>query len=211
MKFLIRITLIISLLITSINATAQLTAENAFIDAPNRIFPMIDSITRLDMIDYFNSGSPVASKNAFEGESKITEISPEKLQVRMSDASDYQIIILPAQKDSIIALITTLYTPIKDSYITFYNRKWEQLDKVKFEEPTLKDWLTPEGKKAIIDVENTLPFLLVTYFYDPSTATLMLSHNMKEYLPNTDIEKADKWLKSNLKYQWTGKKMKPLK
>lgn len=211
MKNLVHILFVISLLFVSVDAFAQLTAEKAFICAPNRIFPMLDSITRLDMIDYFNSGGLVASKNAFEGESRVTKISPEHLNVKMSEVSEYQIIILPTKTDSIITVVTTLSTPIEDSSIKFYDNKWRELDNVKFEEPTLEDWLTDEGKRCIADVENLVPFLLVAYFYDHSTAVLMLSHNMKQYLPETDIDKVDKWLKSNLKYRWTGKNMKPLK
>lgn len=211
MEKLIRILILIITLFTATDVTAQFTAEKAFAGAPNRIFPMVDSITKLDMIDYYNSGGIVASKNAFDGESRITKINPEQVNVKMSDASEYQIIILPSKKDSIIAVISTLATPIEDSNIKFYDCEWNDLQDVKFEEPKLKDWLTDEGKKSIADVENTIPFILVSYFYDPSFKTLMLSHNMAEYVSEENRGAVEKWLKPNLKYQWTGKKMKLLK
>lgn len=48
---------------TKADATPEpLTATKAFSDAPATVFPSIDRMTRLDMIDYYNSGSPKPSK-----------------------------------------------------------------------------------------------------------------------------------------------------
>ncbi len=48
-------------------AYPQLTATEAFSSAPASVLPLIDYITRLDMIDYYNSGSATASKNVMQG------------------------------------------------------------------------------------------------------------------------------------------------
>ncbi|MDE6263731.1 MAG: DUF3256 family protein, partial [Paramuribaculum sp.] len=87
-------------------AFAQLTASKAFADAPQNVFPLLDHNTKLDMIDYFNSGMATASKNAMDGKSRITAITPAKVDISMTDASTYELALLPtADGHTVVALI----------------------------------------------------------------------------------------------------------
>ena len=45
----------LSLLAVAMAAMAQLTARTAFAEAPSSVFPLLDKLTRLDMIDYFEA------------------------------------------------------------------------------------------------------------------------------------------------------------
>ena len=54
------------------------TAADFFVSAPLSVFPTIDPMTRMDMIDYFKAGSDKASKNLIGGECRILERSEER-------------------------------------------------------------------------------------------------------------------------------------
>lgn len=159
------------------------------------------------MIDYFNSGYSKASNNTLRGSSRITAISPMKICIDMTDASSYQIAILPAKTDSVIAVVETLRLPAADSHITLYDRHWTPLDdKKQFTPPTLSDWLSDEGHRNIDDVENIIPFPLAAYDYDPDTATLTLTNSLNDFVAEADREAASRYLLPTLVYRWDGKK-----
>ncbi len=91
-----RISAVVAALIAGAAASfGQLTAKQVFAEAPQSVFPLLDHDTKLDMIDYFEGGMSTASKNAMEGKSRITAMSPEKLGIAMSEASEYELCLLP--------------------------------------------------------------------------------------------------------------------
>lgn len=188
-------------------AGASASAPQAFVDAPKEVFPLLDRTTRLDMIDYFNSGMTTASPNNINGRSRITALSPESLSVEMSGASDYQLALIPTGNDSIMALITTVKSPAPDSRIELFAKDWSRLpDSGQFVKPTIEEWLTPEGRKNSADVDALVPFLLVSYSYDPTTKTLTLKNNTAAFLSADIYEVVAPYLKSELIYNWNGKK-----
>ncbi len=193
----------------SVVVSAQgITAADAFVNAPMGLFPLLDRNTRLDMIDYFRSGSETASSNRLAGKSRVTQLAVDDISVELTEASSCQIALLPMGGDTIVALIKTVKTPIADSSIDFYTVKWQAIDKDLFDVPKLKDWLTKEGNKNKKTVESELPFILTGYKYDASTHKLMLTNNMSGFYQKEEYEKISRYLKPTLTYNWSGKKMK---
>lgn len=192
-------------------AKAQLTAAKAFAEAPKTVFPLLDRNVRLDMIDYFNGGLSTSSTNALQGKSRITEMTPTDMKIAMTDASSYQLSLLPASNDTIIALIQTVATPAHDSHIKFYSRSWSQLGESLFTAPTLTDWMTPAARKSGADVSTMIPFMLAEYTYDPSTLTLTLKNNLSEFLSPDVYSLVSADLLPSKTYTWDGKRMNPVK
>ena len=92
MKRLINIAVVMVMSLAGMqNASARLTAAGAFADAPAPLFPLLDKNARLDMIDYFNSGSATPTQNALQGKSRVTALTPDDIKIAMTDASSYQI------------------------------------------------------------------------------------------------------------------------
>ena len=52
---------LITACVLPLKSHARLTAAEAFASAPQSVFPLLDKNARLDMIDYFNSGSSASS------------------------------------------------------------------------------------------------------------------------------------------------------
>ena len=182
-----------------------------FLSAPDELMPALPYATRLDMLDYFNYGSNRAIQNIFGGESRILSINESDMTVQAPDVHTYQIILLKKGKENIIAVITTLLTPTADSHIDFYDMQWQKTDNKLFEAPTLKNWLTSEGQKHLADIENALPFTLVSYSYDPQNSILTLTNNSCQTLSAEDNEKLSQYFIPSISYKWNGKKMNKLK
>lgn len=199
------------MLLATLSAHARLTASHAFATAPRQVFPMLTDLTRLDMIDYYASGTHTASRNLLEGESRILEMSPMQMKVKMSDVSTYTITILPAGRDSVIAVTADILTPVSDGYLTLYSRDWEPLGEKLFRPPHLVEWLKPSARKDMTDIENIIPFVPATYTIDPSTQTLTLTQNVAPLIPAEDYDKIKEYMRPSLRYRWTGSKMSPVK
>lgn len=192
----------LSLLAVAMAAMAQLTARTAFAEAPSSVFPLLDKLTRLDMIDYFEAGSKVESVNALEGVSAVTSLSDESLTVHLTDASDVQIFVVPtAKSDTIIGVITTVATPGHDSSLALYSGRWKRLDGL-FTAPKLADWLTDPRHSA--EVEIVVPFMLTSYVYNPADKTLSLTNNLKGFLSDDIYSMVDGLVRQSLVYRWDG-------
>lgn len=191
---------------------AQTAVVDAFKSAPAAVFPLIDSSTRLDMIDYYNSTSNVGATNALSGRSRITELTPESMRIAMTSSSHYQVVALPMGNETLTAVLTTVLTPAPDSKMTVYSSDWSNAvtDKV-FSRPVLKDWLTADGRKNIDEVEMLVPFLLVGYDFDPATKTLTLTNNVASFLSEEVYEIVKPYFHNQLQYSWNGKKFVAVK
>ena len=192
----------LSLLAVAMAAMAQLTARTAFAEAPSSVFPLLDKLTRLDMIDYFEAGSKVESVNALEGASAVTSLSDESLTVHLTDASDVQLFVVPtAKSDTVIGVITTVATPGHDSSLALYSGRWKRLDGL-FTAPKLADWLTDPRRSA--EVEIVVPFILTSYVYNPADKTLSLTNNLKGFLSDDIYSMVDGLVRPSLVYRWDG-------
>lgn len=212
LKHFFCIIMLAAVMMPAVTSRANDTAAEAFISAPAAVMPLLDRNTRLDMIDYFRSNMNVGSTNALSGKSRITHLSPESVTIAMTGASTCQIAALPAGSDSLIAVISTVMTPAPDSKMNIYTRTWESDETARtFKRPELKDWLTPEGRKNSDEVEALVPFLLISYDYDPATRTLTMTNNTGTFLSEEVYEIVKPYLLENLRYRWNGKKFEAVK
>ena len=203
-----------ALLLLPLTAAAQggLTASEAFSKAPRKVIPLLDENARLDMIDYFNSNMNNPTDNSYGGKSRILSMTPQDLTAQLTDASLCQLSVLPASGSPLIALITTVATPTPDSRMSVYTSDWSRdVTASVFTKPTLADWLTDEGKKHSDEVEMTVPFLLISYTYDPATSTLTLTNNSAQFLGADVYEPVSGYVLPKIEYRFNGKRFSRLK
>lgn len=199
------LTSILAVIICCGTAFAQLTASKAFVDAPRHVLPLLDRNARLDMLDYFNGGLTTKTSNKLNGASAVTAVSPMLVAVQMTDASTCHLAVLPANSDSLVAVITTVATPAPDSKMTVYSSNFSRdLTPSVFAKPSLKDWIT-DGN-SLSTVEAMVPFLLISYSYNPETSTLTLTNNTRTFLSEDVYSIVEPYLKKELLYKWNGKK-----
>ena len=209
MKILRHLALAAAVAGACVAAGAQtLTAAKAFVDAPRQVFPLLDRNAQLDMVDYFTSGMNNTTANAMNGQSAITSLDPMRISLRMTGSSDYEIDLLPTAKgDTLLMLISTVATPAPDSKMSIHSSDWQtDVTAPAFTRPTLKQWLTDKGRENIGEVEALVPFLLISYTYDPSTSVLKLTNNTRQFMSADLYEIVAPCLLPEQLYQWDGKK-----
>ena len=206
MKYLSAIALSAAMLCSAASAMAA-DAREAFLSAPARVIPLLPNNTRLDMLDYFNSGLSSASSNSMKGQSRILALSDQAISIQLTEASQLDIATLPAGSDTLIAVINTVATPAPDSKLTIFTPGWKSdITATAFTRPAVKDWLTAEGKKNAQDVESLVPFMLINYSYDPASATLTLTNNTASFMSDDIYSLVADYLKPQLTYKWNGRK-----
>lgn len=197
-----RLILLLMAVATTAVAYSQITASAAFRDAPSSVLPLLDRNTRLDMIDYFNSGSAKASKNSMQGQSRITDLSPMSLSASLTGSSDCQLALLPMRGDTAIVYIETVRLPASDSRVKVYDRNWKPMVSKSFVQPTVADWLTKDGEKNSATVNALVPFMLASAKYAPETQTLTLSNRLADFLSPDIYEQVSPYLLPELTYRW---------
>lgn len=196
-----------SMALLAVAPAEALTPSQAFVNAPASLYPTLDRNTRLDMVDYFTGGLSTESKNALGGGSAITDMTDRSITIKLTDASTSTLAILPAEGDTLVAVITTIQSPAPDSRMTIYDKSWSSSATAKaFVRPVLSDWLTAEGRKNAKTVESVVPFLLIDYVYDPSTSELTMNNNTRLFLSDEVYAIVSPYLLKQLKYRWNGKR-----
>ena len=192
-------------LLATLTVTAQKTAADAFTTAPTGIGPRLDQNTRLDMVDYYNSGLATPSANRLQGRSAITSLTPATITVKITDSSSAQIALLPAGRDTIFAVISTVATPGLDSTIKFYDSNWAPLPTDRhFTAPGWNDWMTPGHD--ITEITAHTPFMLASYFIDTDAGTLTATNNLATFLDEDTYKTLSPALRPTLTYKWNGKR-----
>lgn len=206
---IISIFAISSMLMAQNNDAKTTNAKNYFVSAPTIVFPSMSETKRLDMIDYYEAGYNRATVGELGDSCRVTHIDSLSIRIDVSPVLKYQL-ALPA--DNVIMLITTHNIPQPDSEVAFYDTDWNILPLGKcFTSPSLDDWLTKQGHKNRKDVENILPFLLVSYDYDAANGVLTLTNNLKDYFVGKEWEALSPYMHEKLQYRWSGKNFKKIK
>lgn len=203
----------------SVNDTAAINiprivgdyVSGQFVTAPAAIFPLLDSLTRLDMLDYYRYGVDYPSTNRMGGDSRIIDAAPGSMRVAMTTASNYQLAALPCGGDTATLLIANYSLPAVDSKVAVYSSDWTDMTKSCFVMPELDKLLTPAGKKNVDEIVRNLSFLVLQCDFDPQSLLLTVKNNSLEPLSREQQEKLAPWLKPQLAYRWNGKKFVEVK
>lgn len=181
-------------------------ALDFFTQAPDSITVLLPKNTRLDMADYFRSGLATPSTNGYDGKSVISYADDSRVCVKISDRSTIEMAVLPG-KDTVIAVIETVATPVHDSGIRFYRSSgWKLLAS-----PTLTsaDFLTDEGRKSRISPADMPSFLFISAEYNPDENVFVFTNNTDSaYYGKDDTRPAGlKYLQHSISLRFDGKRL----
>lgn len=196
-------------LLASAPLFGQATAKSAFVTAPPSILPVLDASTRLDMIDYYESGSQKPSHNHLDGETRIINLDSDEITFSQGQSLTTSIAVLPTGKKEILMVINTYRLPAADSQIKFYTTKWEPIETERLlRAPRLTDWTGKLSADERLDLENALPFMTMKATYSPNNRTLTLTPTIADLLEEEDLAKVAPHIAPQLTYRWTGSKFK---
>ncbi|MDE6286089.1 MAG: DUF3256 family protein, partial [Muribaculaceae bacterium] len=162
---------------TAAPLSATMTARDAgsaqwfFAMAPDEVMPLLPANTRLDMLDYYNSGMQRPSRNEAGGMALITSSADRRLTFEAGDSCSYELAVFTTPRDTLVALIETLRYPMPDSRVEWFDARWQPV-KAPVAEPGLKQWLTRDGARNRAEVEETIPFITATATADPDRRTI---------------------------------------
>lgn len=122
---------LLSLLILALFTTVPCISANMkdiWLSMPDSIIPYLDKNLRLQFLDYESLHVNTTVTNKLHGESKLDTLTSDFIRVQLSQSSSIEIKRLPyATGDSILCVIKTYGTDMKESQIAFYNQQWDML------------------------------------------------------------------------------------
>lgn len=210
-----RIHLILILMLVSLSCAidARGGIREVFTELVTPTLESLDRNSRLDMLDYFDSGLDTPVSSALGEACVITSADDNSLRIDMSAGTTVSLYVLKAGKDSVVMQITDLSLPAVDSAIEFFKTDSQPLPAGKFlPNLYLSDWtarrLTADEQ---LDLENNIGFIMYKADYDAATGNLVLTGSFSDYLPEESLKVIEKFLKPRLTLHWSGKKFKLVK
>lgn len=165
--------------------TGARTAADFFVSAPDEALILIDRNTRMDMLDYFNNNLPTASQNVVGGTSRILENAPNRIELNVGRDSNVKIAVIPERRDTIIAVIETVLTPVPDSYVRIYNKNWNPIRYSTPDMPSAMDFVPKElRKEAAKAVMPDVCFAVADY--NPDKGTFTMNNTTRAYYIGQD-------------------------
>lgn len=182
------------------------TAADFFVSAPDEVLPLVPQSTRLDMLDYFSSGLSTTSPNATRGRARIMLNEPAKLQAELSRDSNIQIALFPAERDTVVAVIETVLTPVADSSVSFYDTSWNLLALTM---PSLKpiDFVPESLRKEASRAE--LPDVVFGRIdFNPETGYLTVNNTTAVYYAEQDRPDGLALMSTSIQYALRGNRLR---
>ena len=212
MKRLLSI-LCLSLALLPLTGMAR-TISDFFASEPGNIFPLLTRTSRLDMVDYYNSGKTVAIANNLEGESSLLQLDSAYLKVQTSRNRIVEMRMRTAGKDTVITVIETVMTPVSDSRLTQWNVHWQRFTSDKlFAMPGIDDFIIrkmPHDLRA--DLQDAMIFPLVQLtFKGEGHDIIEATHGLEQFLAKEEYQRYSSYLKPSISYRFNGLKIKPVK
>ena len=212
MKHLLSI-LCLSLALLPLTGMAR-TISDFFASEPGNIFPLLTRTSRLDMVDYYNSGKTVAIANNLEGESSLLQLDSAYLKVQTSKNRIVEMRMRTAGKDTVITVIETVMTPVPDSRLTQWNVHWQRFTSDKlFAMPDIDDFIIrkmPHDLRA--DLQDAMIFPLVQLtFKGEGHDIIEAAHGLEQFLAKEEYQRYSSYLKPSISYRFNGLKIKPVK
>lgn len=194
--------------ITLFSANSR-TIRDFFANEPDDIFMLVPHTARLDMLDYYDSGQKVEMANKLGTNTQLDTLDNSYLKIHTSKSRSVELLMLQySRRDTIIAVIETVFTPVPDSRLRFFNSNWVELSSIRplKKMPTLDDFFLPTVNKAKrSELLEKLPFTLLEMTFT-SRNTLVVRHNLDKFLSKEEFTQFKPYLRDRLTYSINGAK-----
>lgn len=194
-----------------LSATASAQSQrmaDVFSSMPDSLLPLISSVNRRDMLDFYNNGMEARVHNQLGEESTLKSLTDTYLLLQSSPVTHVEMKLLETadSTENIITLVRTVETPDADSDVEFYDTQWHRLQWLEFPRPAIADFwaaapdsLASSARYAQLTLAD-LPLVSVSVSPDEPLFTLTLA--ISEL---AEKEKdAAKLLVHPLQYLWDG-------
>lgn len=131
---------------------------------------------------------------------------PTKLQAELSRDSNIQIALFPAERDTVVAVIETVLTPVADSSVSFYDTSWNLLALTM---PSLKpiDFVPESLRKEASKAE--LPDVVFGRIdFNPETGYLTVNNTTAGYYAEQDRPDGLALMSTSIQYALRGNRLR---
>ena len=198
-------------LLTMVLGMEGRTVRDFFASEPGELLTLVPKTVRLDMLDYYDSGTIVQANNNMGSGTQLDTVTDNFLRLRTSDVKTLEMRLMRWKNDTIIAVVETVETPVKDSHITFYNKHWVRLKEIKpFKMPTIEDFILPTVKKdKRKEILTGIAFPLIELsFGGPNFEELTARHGLAEFLGKEEWANLKPYFRPTLTYRVQNGKIK---
>ena len=201
------------LFLAAVCSSEARTIRDFFASEPDDILLLVPQTARLDLLDYYDSGQKVEMNNRLGNGTQLVSVDSTFLKIRTSHSRTVEMLMLQySKRDTILAVIETVLTPVPDSRLRFFNSNWVELSSIKplKKMPTLDDFfLTTVSKDKRKELTGRLPFtLLEMSFTGDRHDTLTVKHGLKEFLTKEEYALFQPYVRPVITYSIQGAKFK---
>lgn len=194
------------LLLAALPGAKAQSIDSLFVNAPAEVMPLLDSTTRLNLLDLYEAWGTAQATNELGGTSQLTSKDSLMLELAPTEGSTWTM----ARLDSaMLACIHTLRLPASDSRLTFYDTQWRPLP-VALPALTLSDFLVPAdslGADRRRELTARLRPLHICWTLEPDGATFRAAA-ATDGLVSADREEAETLLRP-LHFRLDGSALRP--
>lgn len=190
--------------------------ESFFVAMPDEEIEYLNMSLKSEMVELYKYNSPLKVKNLLGGESWISYMDSTRIDVVLSVNKVLMTIYAYEKRrgEKVYAVIKTLYTPITDSNVHFYNDMVVRLDTDKlFVFPDFKNFFVKTDKKELTKVLDkiSMVFYRIDVLQD-GTFCISLDDMWLDVL-DANISGLLQQIKYShpLSYTWNGKSFKLVK
>ena len=216
MSFFKRFILSVFVLSFSVSLWAEgldTSADTFFISLPDEETEYLNMSLKDEMVDKYYCAKGSKTRNLLGGESWITYIDLKRIDVTLAAEKCFMSIKCYDKKrgELVYAVVKTIYTPIADSEIVFYNKSREKLDSNKLIElPKFKDFFGMTSDKELREVMDKISMMFIKVDISEEGDLLFSLNDMWFDVLDSDISAKLLQIKYNapLRYKWSGKRFK---
>jgi hypothetical protein len=196
-------TLIVLILCLTTNGLSQTTAE-LFISMPAREMPLLNTNARAELLDSFIANGNAATVNAFEDTCRLIALSEDRLQLSSPGGLTELIVLTMPNESKLVCLISTVFTPVCDSRISFFTIKWKPLETGLFFKPAGRNSFIREESNASDPNGTRIPLGMdfFRYEYHPEDQSLVQEYTSPNLL-NDEEKPASMVITNSVVFQWT--------
>lgn len=179
---------------------------------PGRVFADLPANVRAEMLAYYIGGRVVPKDTDLGEKAQLDTVTNDYLRITTSVCRSVQLRLLTkGGRDTVVAVVETVKTPVPDSRISFYDTRWRELSakKVMDRVPQLSDFVrrgvnANRAAAVLADVD----FPMITFdFEGPGFGTLAVRQRLKEFYSASDYKRLEPVLTDVVRYAVSGAKL----
>lgn len=203
------ITIVIAL-VAVINAAAYDKMGQLFAEENGDLFSSLTLAAKYQLLnEYERADTTEVLNNLRTSETRILHLSPNHMLIKTSAGKTVEMKLLAkSKKDTIIAVIETVATPVKDSRVSFFSTGWKRLDSSKFfTPPTAADFILPRAPKQVRqELLDCISFAMIEMKFQGET--LVATCNLSDFFMAGDFKSYSPWVTKQLVYNIDKAKIK---